>query len=175
MRLTLEQVSDLYSRAGISHPEKYHDATISRKGSCMAVQFRFKRETRLRLWATAGDHLTKNLREITEYYLEHFWGRPDTEYSSLLIAYFFGLLVEDYFKTCEAEQQEEQQKEQLEEPDKGSLRDSGPESGAPPGRSRKRRKSGGKNSGETGTPQCQPADEHSGCGRKEKRRRGDKG
>ena len=171
MRLTLEQVSDLYSRAGISHPEKYHDATISRKGVCMAVQFRFKRETRLRLWATTGDHLTKNLREITEYYLEHFWGRPDTEYSSLLIAYFFGLLVEDYFKTCEAEQQEEQ----LEEPDKGSLRDSGPESGAPPGRSRKRRKSGGKSSGETGNPQCQPADEHSERGRKEKRRRGNKG
>ena len=102
-------ISELYSRAGISHPEKYHDASISGSGLLMAIQFRFKRETRLRLFVTAGALTTKNLRQITEYYLEHFWGKPDTEYSSLLIAHIFAMLVEDYIQTCEKEEQEEPQ------------------------------------------------------------------
>ena len=167
MRLTLELISELCSRAGISHPEKYHDATISGSGLTMAIQFRFKRETRLRLFVTAGELTTKNLRQITEYYLEHFWGKPDTEYSSLLIAHIFAMLVEDCIKTCETEQQEE--------PDKDIIRDPGPESGAPPGRERQRRNSGGKSSGRTENPQCQPAYEDSGCGRQKKRRQGNHG
>ena len=76
MRFDMKFISELYSRAGISHPEKYHDATISGSGLTMAIQFRFKRETRLRLFVTAGELTTKNLRQITEYYLEHFWGKP---------------------------------------------------------------------------------------------------
>ena len=109
MRFDMELISELYSRAGISHPDKYHDACISRGGLTLAIQFRFDNYDKIALIVMAGTERIRNRIQVTEYYLEHFWGKPDTDYSSLLIAHIFAMLVEDYFKTCETEQKEEPQ------------------------------------------------------------------
>ena len=115
MKFDMDFISALYSRAGISYPDKYREAMISGSGSCMAIQFRFDGRNRIALNVMAGTERIRNTRQVTEYYLEHFWGRPDTEYSSLLIARIFAMLVEDYFKTCDTELQKEPREEPQEE------------------------------------------------------------
>ena len=70
-------------------------------GAAYSWQFSFASNAKPNygLTVTAGELTIRNIRQITEYYLEHFWGKPDTDYSSLLIAHIFAMLVEDYIQT----------------------------------------------------------------------------